>query len=968
MRVRRCVCRCQAGRRHDRYTSMEIALADDRSANPAPRLLELRAGLYVMIGLLMIMAAVARPESRLVAVAVILSVALLPTFVPDGEALSRMEAAILADILAGFVAWLLFPADPIFGTVITAWAVALSAFLVEVRSSRALLGLAFLLEVLKVPIASLAYWGFLQITVPSVQDVALHSATSIVILAAVYFGFRTTATYIARSRSAAQVSQARYRALVERAPTPVMVLDGEKIAYANESAQTLLDEPVHEVVGRAFADWLPESDHEAAAALFSRVGETDEAIVVRDRTIRRRDGSTSLVDASIAPVEFRGRPSVQIVLIDVTDRNLAEKALRESEERFRSAFVHSATPIAITEFDTTFSQVNNALGELLGYAEEELIGRRWSDMIHEDDVAAVLEAGRRSASGGPRTFRVEVRMLTKNGVTRWVRLDVATLIGGADGTRFIALGNDITDQREAERALRDSEERYRSLFERIPVALYRTLPDGTILDGNPALGELLGAPLDQLIGGSSVAYYDRPDDRKRLEDRLGGERIVSGYEARLRRADGTAIWVRDTARIVEDEDHAFYEGALVDVTARRDMEVALRLRASQQEVVARLGQGALEGRPIDEVIDRALQAVVEMLDIESAVLIEAVGDDIPAVRSSVGWDRDPAMLVDPMRPRTGIGSPPIVLTDRAEVLEQIPGLDEFEVHSAANVVVAGPDDAFGTLWAFSATEGAFAQDDLNFLLSVANVLGAAMERSWARERLEELVRSKDEFIASVSHELRTPLTVVSGMAHELHDSWPLFADDERAEFMDMLVEQSRDMSDLIEDLLVAARADIGKVTVLVEEVDVGVEVDTVLAGLQRDVRKRISVEHQPCAVLADPMRLRQIVRNLLTNAIRYGGDTITVRMRCRGQRAFLSVADDGQGVPGDDAALVFDAYHRAHVTKGQPGSVGIGLTVSKMLATLMGGDLTYRFEDGAVFEIELPVAASRAPLSAGVTG
>ena len=86
-------------------------------------------------------------------------------------------------------------------------------------------------------------------------------------------------------------------------------------------------------------------------------------------------------------------------------------------------------------------------------------------------------------------------------------------------------------------------------------------------------------------------------------------------------------------------------------------------------------------------------------------------------------------------------------------------------------------------------------------------------------RLEELVRSKDQFIASVSHELRTPLTVVAGMADELSAGWNEFGDGEINELLGLMVEQSRDMTDLIEDLLVAARADIGKVAVSIEEVE-----------------------------------------------------------------------------------------------------------------------------------------------------
>ena len=942
---------------------MEIALAEEHSATPASRLLELRAGFYVVVGIVMIFAAVARPEARLIAVAIILSGALLPAFIPEEHMLTRLEAAILTDIVAGTVAWFLFPADPIFGIVITVWAVALAGFLVDSRSSVSLLALAMVFEVAKVPMAALANAGWIPTgRFPPAWEVAITSSVAIIVLGFVYTIFRTMAKFISRSRSALDRSQARYRSLIESAPTPVIVVSGQKIVYGNDAAYATLGEPAYRVIGRDLADWLRPVDRDPARKTLADLEEGGGTVVLGDRTLVRPDGSEATVDASMAAVEFGGRAAVQIVLVDVTDRVRAEQALRVSEERFRTAFQYSATPVAVTTLDARFSQVNDAMCDLLGFSKETLLDSRWSEVVHPDDVASILESGRLAIAGGPRTFRLELRMLTSTSDTRWVRLDVSAVVDDSgETTRFIAFVHDVTEQRAAQDALGRSEERYRSLFERLPVALYRTTPDGRITDANPALAELLGRSLDDLVGDVATDYYVEATTRDDLQRRLDGQRVVVGYESALKKSTGEIVWVRDSVRVVEESDDTFYEGALIDVTERHDMEAALRTRARQQEAVVRLGQTALEGGDIGGVFTAAIDRVAEVLGIAGAAIVEIVDGGGTIICAESGLSGDHSAIEHPLANRSLGSQAPIVLRGPADMEHLVPALVDSGMVSAVNVVIPGPEKAFGSLWAYCMRGRDFHEDDLNFLTSVANVLGAAVERTKSRERLEALVRSKDEFIASVSHELRTPLTVVSGVAHELHDSWEEFTETERREFIEMLVDQSRDMSDLIEDLLVAARADIGMVTVTIERVDVAEEIENALSGLERHALKRISVRHEDAEVLADPIRFRQIMRNLLTNAIRYGGDEITVSVAQDGYQVRVSVTDNGTGVRADEQERIFDAYQRAHATAGQPGSVGLGLTVSRTLAELMGGRLRYVPGEGSCFEVTLPAAMAPGP-------
>jgi two-component system sensor histidine kinase/response regulator len=226
----------------------------------------------------------------------------------------------------------------------------------------------------------------------------------------------------------------------------------------------------------------------------------------------------------------------------------------------------------------------------------------------------------------------------------------------------------------------------------------------------------------------------------------------------------------------------------------------------------------------------------------------------------------------------------------------------------------------------------------------------------ANRRLEGLMRSKDAFVASVSHELRTPLSVVVGLAAELRDSPGGFSPVIAAELVGMIADQSSEVAFIVEDLLVAARSEIDAVTVLVQQVDVAAAVEAVLRPLSLTDRERVSISVSPgLAAAADVGRFRQILRNLVINALRHGGRNIKVTAAEHDGWVAVGVTDDGPRLPETEWERIFDAYHSAHPVDGKPASVGLGLTVSRQLARLMGGDISYR-HDGhhSLFEVRLP--------------
>lgn len=227
-------------------------------------------------------------------------------------------------------------------------------------------------------------------------------------------------------------------------------------------------------------------------------------------------------------------------------------------------------------------------------------------------------------------------------------------------------------------------------------------------------------------------------------------------------------------------------------------------------------------------------------------------------------------------------------------------------------------------------------------------------------KLIDMIHSKDHFLASVSHELRTPLTGVVGFADILSETWEQLPDKEKLSLVNDIESQAKEVAGIIEDLLVASRAELDQLTVLHEPVDVSQEIEAVLNALP-DLSNHnvLSTGKVGVMALADGARLRQIIRNLVTNAIRYGGSTIWVGTELVWGEAVIRVADSGPGLPDGEWEKIFEPYHQAHIDSGNPTGVGIGLSVSRMLAGLMGGNVTYQHRNGmSVFEVTLPALVS----------
>lgn len=220
-----------------------------------------------------------------------------------------------------------------------------------------------------------------------------------------------------------------------------------------------------------------------------------------------------------------------------------------------------------------------------------------------------------------------------------------------------------------------------------------------------------------------------------------------------------------------------------------------------------------------------------------------------------------------------------------------------------------------------------------------------------------VIQAKDEFISNISHELRTPLTSIYGFSEILIEQG-LVDPEEAHTLISVINEESAELNRMVEDLLTIARDEAGNIAYNTTTLDLAEEIGTVVKPLQRS---GISIDFAGpiLKVEADQLRTRQIFRNLLANAQRWGGDNLVISTDQIGATAVITIADDGPGVPADMEARLFTRYIHEGDTALTTGTIGLGLAVVKILAEGMGGEVRYRRENGwTEFSVHLPLAVA----------
>ena len=397
-----------------------------------------------------------------------------------------------------------------------------------------------------------------------------------------------------RSETALRESEERYRALVEFSPTAIAVHVDGVIQFVNQAAVRLVGAAsAADIVGTEVLRYVHPDFRTMASERIAKVYANETAPARQQRWVRV-DGSSVDVEVVSIPFLYEGKRAAQIIARDVTERKQAEDALRESELRFRSLFENAKDAVFIADTRTGVIIDANAEAEkLLLRPRTEIVGMHQTQIHPPDRVDEALRLFaemQRSKGASPVEFEVA------DAAGKRIPVEIKASVIRLDDDRIVFQGifRDITERKNAEAALRQSEEKYRALFEGSKDGIYISTYYGRFIDVNPAMVELLGYGTKQEVLALDIAkaVYFHPRDREKFQNAIANRSFIKDLEVSLRKKDGTELNVLLTATVERGDDGQplYYSGAVRDITERKRLEQQL-FQAQKMESIGTLAGG-----------------------------------------------------------------------------------------------------------------------------------------------------------------------------------------------------------------------------------------------------------------------------------------------------------------------------------------------------------------------------------------
>lgn len=393
-----------------------------------------------------------------------------------------------------------------------------------------------------------------------------------------------------------------YQILADRSLSGIYLIDqDERFLYVNPSYCRVVGRSAEELISADPLAVIAPAQREQVRDRLKRRLAGEDVPSEYEIEILRPDGSSRFVWVRALRVMLEGRPAVLGNLIDITPLRQKERELSASEEKFRTAFMNAAIGVALVSPDGVYKEVNPAMARILGCEPHELVGRKVEESTHPEDLPKRAMFLEDLLKGRLEIGEQERRFIRKDGTTVWAKI-WATVQRDEAGNplHFISLVQDITAQKLAEEALKESEERHRSLLEMLPEGVW-VQRDGRILYVNPAMVRLLRASTAQELIGRSIYEFVHPDSvssvRERTEAIQNGADLVPLKEQQYIALDGTVLTVETSATGVPYQGQRAVLAVYRDISARREQEKEKRrleeryLQAQKMEAIGLLAGG-----------------------------------------------------------------------------------------------------------------------------------------------------------------------------------------------------------------------------------------------------------------------------------------------------------------------------------------------------------------------------------------
>lgn len=729
-----------------------------------------------------------------------------------------------------------------------------------------------------------------------------------------------------------QESEGRKSAILESSRDAIITIDfSGRVIDWNTAAEKIFGYSREHVCGKNMATLIvPHRHREAHQAGMTKYLATGEGPVLGkllEMPALRADGSEFLAELTITRTLLGGPPIFSATMRDITERKKSEQALRESEARFRATFDEAAIAMAITDLKGKWLSFNQVYLKMFGYTLNELKQLDFTKITHPDDRASDKEAIEKLVRCEIDSMKMEKRYFHKDGSLIWGVAHLST-IKDAEGKpqNIIAAIQNITIRKQAEEALRRSEEKFRMLADNIPNLCWMADVNGAIYWYNSRWYEYTGStPIEMQREGWK--HLHDPEILPYVLIRWNAS-ISSGEPFEmvfpLRGAD--KIYRPFLTRVVpvknEQGQILHWFGTNTDITELREAENKLQYQKS-------LLEAQQEASPLGILVVSPEGKVVNYNERFTRMWHLPENFDENDINEIILEDSRDQLS----NPEVFIGKVADCYNTRIQNHEKLHFKDG-RIYDRYGSPITGEDGTYyGYVW---------------FYLDITEQ--------------ENLARQKDEFVGIASHELKTPLTSIKGSIQIIDRLFKDGSYDKIDNFLSKAHLHVDKLVVLINDLLDVSKIQAGKLQYNFSEFVVReiIEDSVEQVAHQSKEHKVIINGELTISVYGDKGRLEQVVSNLITNAVKYspGKTEVIVNVSNCDGCLLVSVTDFGIGIPKENLPSVFDRFFRVEQNVYQFQGLGLGLYISREIISRHGGVIWAESEGkdrGATFNFKIPL-------------
>ena len=743
---------------------------------------------------------------------------------------------------------------------------------------------------------------------------------------------------VLRNVSDQACSDEMFRVLFDHSSVGHFLFDGDQIVDCNHAAVEMLRFPTKiELLSISGTELSPAEQPDGSLSSI-RLEEVRELAFqmghFRHEWIAlRRDGEAFPVEVALTPVTMNGRQMLLAAWNDLSERRFAERALKDSEERFLAFMNHSPTLCFIKDDMGRMLFINQVMADAFKTSQEEMEGKNDFDWLPLESARAVMEYDRRILATNKAAQQIE--MVTTGDGKEYEWLVVKFPIVTPERTLLGGIGVDIREQRRAERGLKLSESQFRDLFDDAPVAYHELDMDGRITRVNKTELALLGYSLNEMVGRPVWEFVlETKEVQESVAEKLGGVvQLGEGYQCTFRRKNGTLVPALVTDRLMTGSTDGIsgLRCTMQDISPLKQAEQEIR---AAEEKYRKIFENAIEGIFQTSMDGRFINAN-------------------PALAHIYGY-----------------GTPENLMTSVRDIGEQIyvskERRKEFTEHmerdgSVSDFVSQVRRRNGEIIWI--SEHARCVRDDNGRVIYYEGAIEDITSRKEAEQAMAkahdaaiESARLKSEFLANMSHEIRTPMNGIIGMTGLLLD---MEMSQRQHDFTRTISESAEALLKIINDILDFSKIEAGMMNF--DEIDFNPHdvvsgVVDLFAGHAVEKHIKISSHVPPglaTGLRGDPGRLRQVLANLVGNAVKFtdtGSISVNVEIvESVGTEVLLqfSVIDTGIGISEQQAEKLFQAFVQADgSTTRRYGGTGLGLAISKRLIAQMGGEIGVRSEPG----------------------